>query len=266
MSRLPLRRSPTAQQWQFARLIAIGIQATSAYRMTYPPRVQSRNPQTEWSNASRLAHCPAVVWAVERIRAGNWAPPKVERLKQRERAILARRAIARILQERGRRADVILSGRELSGPHPEEQPRKQAWRMFLRACGAVQQAKGALPTFLTPQQKVEMIFARLAPIALPELEPPPPAATAAEEAELDELVRAQRAGRDQPDPSPLEEVPKPKPGHFPQVMPAEAEAVCKLRRSGAASSAPSGRWELVPVAGTFPPRRRRVWVSTEGGD
>src|SRR5262245_58687303 len=260
---------PTEQQWKFATLIAAGlISASDAYRLVYPGRGR-RQERTVWNHASALARHPKVVWAVAKIRAGDLVPTKVERMQQKAHAIFAQRAINRILGERGRRADVILSGRELSGPHPEEHPRKQAWRTFLRSCQAVQRAKESR---LSHAEKVEIIFRHYAPPIVPPhlltapLHFPEPDPCLAE---LVDQVRAQQRALETerisaaPEPAPDEEQSVPQPGDFPHAMPVEsasASSIATLRAVAAsASPAPTGEWRLLPVPGLFPPRTRRVW-------
>jgi hypothetical protein len=272
----PPFRLPTSRQWAFAKLVSSpSMTASDAYRAVYGPRLGERSAQTEWTEASRLAASPTIVWAVEQIRSGNFAPAKVERLRKKAHAVLARRAINRILAERGRRAEVLLAAREVQGPQRRlETPQRAAWRSFHRALRLVMQAKGGQPTFLLPAQRTELIFRRLGPAVLPEPLPTvaPLSAAPAEPddehlAELEELVREQRARTAERFPSPQPEVPEPEPA--PELNANQYDesikAVTALRVVGASPSpAPGGGWvwEVRPIPGYFGRgafQRRRVW-------
>jgi hypothetical protein len=75
-------------------------------------------------------------------------------------------------------------------------------------------------------------------------------------AELRDFVAARQRVRE-PEPEPAERGPEP--GVFPQPVPAEPG-----ERRVPVPAAPAGQWKLVPVAGAFPPRMRRVWVPDPG--
>jgi hypothetical protein len=258
-------RPPTAQQWRFAQLIvAQCMTVTDCYRAVYPARRGTRSAQTEWAEAARLRRHPSVIWAIERITAGDQLPVKVQRIQRKMQARLARRAVDQILRERGRRADTILAGRELHGPHPEELPRKQAWGVFLRACQAIQTAKGGNVWFLPPEERTRLVFEHFAPIVPPEPfgeRPLPPGESDAHTAEIGALIRTQQLAHIRrafvPDTGT-------QPGCSPQE-PAVADDTSSIAAPRSAAGAPvSGEWRLLPVAGSFPPRRRRVWIPATG--
>jgi hypothetical protein len=279
MSGQPPSRLPTPAQWRYAELIAAGCMSqTSAYRLLYPPRRGERSPDTERVSAARLAHSPAVAWAVARIRAGDTGPAKVERIKQKMRAVWKERALNRILRDGGRRADVLLAGREIHGPHPEEHPRKQAWRVFLRAARAVQSAKEPK---LSAAEKIAIVFRHYAPpIVLPDLLiqgqlaalPLSSAASDPGLVELTEHIRDQQQAIEEkraaakPSCEPNPEPAGPQPGHFPHPLPPAASPDLPVVASTATMPSPGGRWEYIAIPGRFPPQRKRIWIAESTGE
>jgi hypothetical protein len=199
----PHQLDATPQQALFAALCTTTDNTlVENYRLAYPAR-GSRQPATERRAASRLAHHPRVLRAIERARqlgqssmvralerAALLDPVQMKRealitLGRVERGELDLRC-AKAARSRLREADRQLRKHELRAQNAArdliQRQREDASRRFFRAMQQLAESRRNGGPPLSHEERVALIFQKLAPIAPPEplpaspvpAAPPPP--------------------------------------------------------------------------------------------
>jgi hypothetical protein len=278
----PRYRVPTEQQQLFAQLHAVtGLSLVDCFRVAYPKRKLKRREETEWRGAVRMLRAPGVITALEKLRLNDPEQMRREslialnRIAQGELDARLSRAAAAQLKEANRiierRAALERSAehelerrREQEARRREREARRRAWRMFYRAAGAVYRMRHNGRPPLSPAERTRIIFEHFAPLALPEPLPPPPADV--QMSELREHIHVQQQALEA-ERTPVPEDPvemKPEPGCFPHPMVPEAnDSIATVPTGRPVAPPPAGEWQLIPIAGRFPPRYRRVWKPAE---
>jgi hypothetical protein len=146
-----------------------GLSLRDAYRAAYPAR-RARLARTEIRNASRLAAQPHIRKAMEQ-EAGRLASERIAANPYaiREEALSALREIRHGRRDPDEARAIGLELREANRAvrQLEQAPRKQAWRVFVRAMNDIDQAKRARVQAIPPQERTREIFAALRPEAVP---------------------------------------------------------------------------------------------------
>ena len=275
-SPFPLR-DPTPKQKRFAEAYVSGMSLTEAFCFAYPAVRGPRSRNSERVRASRLAKNPVVRWCMEqaaRLQADLRLvqdPEQVrinclvtlERIRDGRMDPGATRATIAALNEANRvireRQEAVAAEREAADRDRQRQLEQAQWQKFLLASAAIRAAAKATAKTNTLESQPHRPPGRSArcpradqgsiPPALPrkpalpraEMQEPNPTAEQ-HQSGLRHLLREQKQDRaalqDQANGQHL----APPPPESPPPT-------------------PSGRWELTNVPGTFPPRRRRVWIA-----
>jgi hypothetical protein len=176
-----MRNRLTAQQEQFAKLVAKGSSFVAAYRLVYPPRNGTRSARAELVAAKRVAHRPLVEQRIEQLREELLVSDPAE-MRRRANAVLGQ-ILAKQLDPRYRRTalDVL--------KHLDEQERaaaradREAYNTIVAQMAALEggttkRVRSASPRLTTKEVDIDQLIRDIGQIAAErqrsrEFDPPP---------------------------------------------------------------------------------------------